>query len=1334
MTGPASPTAGSAPTADSTTSSPGHKAMPVYSFKSLLAGLNIQDTPVGYAPPVGPAVETILTYNEREADQPTTFDSFNVGHKWTLNWLTYIQDNPTSPGASVMRYVSGGGGEVYSGYNASTGTFAPEQNNAARLVMTSSDPITYELRFSDGSKDVFSVSDGKTSYPRKVFLSQIVDAHGNAVTLSYDAQLRLTSVTDAIGQQTTFQYDDASDASLVTGIADPFGRSATLAYDSQGRLTSITDEIGMTSSFAYDSGTFVNSMTTPYGTTTFAHTEGANGDSTELSIQATDPDGHTERTEYLPSAPGIPFSLSQAPSGMDVFNAYLNYRDSYYWDKDAYAAACTESNGHVSCDYSKARMKHFAHEYPCCEYTSRVIEDVKYPLESMIWYDYAGQQASLYPGTFNGPSHIGRVLPDGSTQLMTYTYNTFGRMTKQIDPVGRETDYAYAANGIDLLDVQRTTASGSDTLAQYTYNSQHEPLTYTDAAGQTTTYAYNTRGQRTSVTDPLGHTTTYAYDSNGYLQSITDANGKTVRSYTYDNYGRIATVTDSEGYTLSYSYDALDRITQIGYPDGTTRTYVWNKLDLVSYTDRQGNTTQYTYDAERNLIKSTDAMGQVTQYGYYPNGELHTLTDPNGSTTTWTRDLEGRVTAKTYADGTQTTYAYDSANRLISRTDALGQITNYGRTHDDRLAGISYSNAKIATPSVAFTYDPHYVRLTSRNDGQGITTYSYYAAGTLGANRLASVQGADSHDSIQYSYDALGRAVTRTVDGDQQTYSYDAIGRLTGNTNALGSFTTAYLGETDQPTVRTIANVPYQVSYQYEDNLNDRRLKAILNDTTLNGGTQPVMDYTFTTSPEDLILSRTADDGSTTSIRHHGWDQGRHEGWSHAPHWGILAWLSGNTDPDDSHKSAQGQLSAHDDDRGREDHHGDEGHGHDRGHDQDDGSQGVTTQYTYDNVFRLIAAQGGNTESYTYDAASNITDFVSGTSNTAITVNNLNQITSAGSNNYVYDADGNLLDDGINTYAWDAADRLVEITNKQSGHTSQFAYDGFSRRVSDTETDTGSTPIITKLLWCDEVPCEKRDSSDAALARYYGEGELQGGQALYYAQDQVGSVVAVVDSTGLVVGRLSYDSYGNITSASGTLPDFRYAGLYYHQATSLYLATYRAYDAKTGRWISRDPIREHGGINIYAYVLGDPINAFDPLGLATINTVPSDAVLYKAPNGETFYAPPTANFQAEWAAGKANGMSNIGGMNRDIGQGGVYDYQRSGGNFYSAYTNASNYGVGVYMNGAGYSEGEMNAMGEIYAYFKSKNAGDPAQRNWWDSGLNAANNGQLPNMCYGSNK
>jgi hypothetical protein len=74
-------------------------------------------------------------------------------------------------------------------------------------------------------------------------------------------------------------------------------------------------------------------------------------------------------------------------------------------------------------------------------------------------------------------------------------------------------------------------------------------------------------------------------------------------------------------------------------------------------------------------------------------------------------------------------------------------------------------------------------------------------------------------------------------------------------------------------------------------------------------------------------------------------------------------------------------------------------------------------------------------------------------------------------------------------------------------------------------------------------------------------------------------------------------------------------------------------------------------------------------GLTVINQVPSDAVKYTTPDGQTFWAPPGADFGAATAAGQANGLNPFA-ANQAIGQFGTFDYQRSGDTFISAYTPA----------------------------------------------------------------
>lgn len=835
-----------------------------HSIKESSVSINIWDVPVGYTPPIGPSARTRISYNQREDSQPAVFSFYNVSPKWTLNWLSYVSDDPTNLGGNVSRFLSGGGAFYYLNYNSSTGSFAPQDDDGSILTLVSNSPVTYQRRLRDGSVEIYAQSDGSTAYPRNTFLTRSIDAQGNAMEFTYDGLRRLTSLTDATGGQTIFTYGLSARPLLVTKITDPFGRSATLGYDAYGRLTSITDVMGITSTVSYDANSLVNSLTTPYGTTTFAFTTPGTSGPPRFA-EVTDPMGYHEREEWLEPAP-IPDSepSTAVPLGMPLapVNQYLTYRNSFYWNKDAYTqAGCTPTGG---CDYTKARIRHFVH-MPGSSIKGTAIESVKYPLENRIWYNYPGQTSPIYGGTSNRPIAIGRVLDDGTTQLSQFSYDTSGfNLTKAVDPLGRTTHYTYAPNGIDLLAVTRVGAGGSLlSSTQYAYDGRHRPLVATNAAGQTTFLTYNGAGQLASRTDPLSQKTSLAYDSQGYLTAVTNPNGQTAASFTYDQASRVRTATDSEGWTVTYDYDDADRVTSVTYPDGTSQVYTYDRLDLVGYRDRQFRFWQYAYDSNRRMTAVTDPIGGQTLLAYNGRNQVTSLTDPKGYLTSGTYDVQGRPTTKRYSDTSTVAYNYETTtSRLKSVTDALGQVKQFAYAKDDRLAGITYANAANPTPNLAFAWDPYVPRPVSMTDGTGTTRYTYGDAFTFGAGRLKEecltpTGGTACTPTIAYEYDALGRMTSRSVAGaGPETFAYDALGRLTGHGSDLGAFGLTYLGQTGQIAQRQLlpAASTLRTTWSYLPNSGDRRLASISN-TGLSAG--QFTNLQFETTPQGQIASVT---------------------------------------------------------------------------------------------------------------------------------------------------------------------------------------------------------------------------------------------------------------------------------------------------------------------------------------------------------------------------------------------------------------------------------------------------------------------------------------------
>jgi RHS repeat-associated protein len=212
-------------------------------------------------------------------------------------------------------------------------------------------------------------------------------------------------------------------------------------------------------------------------------------------------------------------------------------------------------------------------------------------------------------------------------------------------------------------------------------------------------------------------------------------------------------------------------------------------------------------------------------------------------------------------------------------------------------------------------------------------------------------------------------------------------------------------------------------------------------------------------------------------------------------------------------------------------------------------------------------------------------------------------VSSAASGAFAYDLNGNTtsaagLPAGDRTYDWDAADRVVAIHYTGTTRHTRLSYDGAGRWVKLIEEENGTTTSEKRFVWEGNAVAEERDVTGAVTNRFFEEGERRGTTAYYYFSDHLGSMREVTDGSGAVQARYDYDPYGRRTQISGSLDSsFGFTRHYFHQASGLLFAPFRSYDAELGRWLSRDPIHEEGGLNLYGYVRNNPINLRDPLGL-----------------------------------------------------------------------------------------------------------------------------------------
>jgi len=1059
---------------------------------------------------------------------------------------------------------------------------------------------------------------------------------GDQTTLSGAISVRQDPSPDGVtpGQMTWYDGnllvsdDNVSPHNLLRLMPDGTTWSETISYDDLANLSAVNE------SCTAGDGSLSSRTLVSYGYTSV--------DYSQILYGAT----NTWEAEWLTglTAPGVndwPNVYSPEPISITTGSVVATYP---HW----YQMELVDASGAATTYFFNGREQVTGAQLP----TGLTVTNL-YGANGFLAQSIAEQIQATNTYTFANGLPATRLNPDGL--LTGYTWDNLERLTGVTYPDGTSRQYAYT-----LLDVtgQKDRLGNWQTA---TYDNMRHRTSVTDRNGHTTTLGYCLCGGIASVTDPLGDVTTYNRNLVGWVDSEGFSGvggGSTTRTFTRDLLGRATGVSDTCGLGLGYiynmqglatnilsagnivymaGYDNADRPTmQIGgdgvgvtnsfdpeerltgqvYGAGVAQWYGYVGWLYTGPKDGVGNQLNLGYDPAGRLAATTDDSGYYTNgFSYTPGGRLATLADGNGHVTTWTHDVYGRMTAKRDGNGvlietngynangwltahwtpagklTRSTYdnngnrlttvfsssptitaTYDALNRLTSLTDAVGASTYTYQNFGAFLSAPATQSGPFGSDTVSYTYAnrvPQSLTLTEPTGGwtenfgwdgelrlhtvgspAGTFTYNYVAAG----REIGSVT-LPGGSSINMSYDGAGQLLSTALKSwtatlDAYTYVYDGAGRRTQVTRVdgtsagytyddLGQVATAVGYEPNGTTLRANENFTY--SYDPAANLLGRQNNTLIQSFQSDNANQLVnvaLDNNLVTAAGSLP-------NAVTSL------------------------------------SVNGQAAA----------------------------------LYHDLTF---AVAGGVSVNILQNNGLN--EFTTVVTSAGVTQTSVNPELVPGSVNLRYDANGNLAYDGLLAYTYDNANELASVTLSNAWKTG-YAYDGLGRRRirRDYAWSGGAWAETNEVHYVYDglTVIQERNANNVPLVTYTrgldlsgtasGAGGIGGLLARtdangnsYYHTDGNGNVTALVNGSGTVVARYLYDSFGNPLGMWGSLAAAntqRFSSKEVDPHSGLYYYGYRWYAPNLQRWLSRDPIAERGGINLYGFVGNDAVNGVDPFGL-----------------------------------------------------------------------------------------------------------------------------------------
>jgi RHS repeat-associated protein len=823
-------------------------------------------------------------------------------------------------------------------------------------------------------------------------------------------------------------------------------------------------------------------------------------------------------------------------------------------------------------------------------------------------YDIAGNPVKIkdgrgyetvaeYDDRFGSPNGEARAN-SAPSELGSQTSYAF--VTKVTNALGQSTysqfDF-YAGHAVDGEDINGIVSSGYSTAEPLDRPTRIIRAVGTSAQNQTT-FAYDDTNRIITTTGDFD-----SYNDNQLKsEALYDGLGRTfeTRSYengsayikqtqTFDALGRVKraynphrTTSDSTYGWVDSTYDALGRVTQVTTSDNAIASTSYSG-NAVTVTDQAGKTRRSITDAlgrlervdEPDIYGNLGSTGSPIQPTYYSYDELNSLTTVTQGvqTRTFVYDSLSRLTSAANPESGSVNYDYDNNGNLTSKVDARSITTTFAYDALNRPTSRTYTNDPQNTAPVYYYYDNQSLPTSAPSFSRG------YSTGRL----VAVTYGSGSSNGTYRAYDVLGRVTQQFQQTDGVNYQVDAAYNLV---NGMTSQT--YPGASDRRTV----------SYSFDT---AGRLSSLNSNATSYASSASVSNISY--AAHGGLSSETYGNNLVHQIGYNS----RLQPTSITLGSALSLSYSYGTTANNGNVTGINYLG---------------------------GGLSYSQSFTYDSLNRLATAQEKYskitnwTQTNGYDRYGNRTVTAGGGQSLSFDTNN--RIVGLS-----YDNAGNLLNDGVHSYAYDAENKIVRVDGFQS-----YIYDGEGKRVRKLIGEN-----IRMVYGIGGGLLAEYSGSTGAIQKEYVYGAdgltatIEGSNTQYLTADHLGSPRVVTNASGAVTLRRDFKPFGEeITAGTGgrsTVQGWGASNSLRQQFTSyerdneseLDYAQARYFNSGHGRFTSPDDFKNDSDINDpqsmnkYVYVRNNPLTLIDPDGRIAMESTHIDddgrviAVIYDGDTG-----------------------------------------------------------------------------------------------------------------------